>query len=157
MSHHPLLTPHQVVSRVGIRPFIVIDYLRRGRLRGMDAGTGLACAEKHLGSFIQAHLRSGDITIILSAEDDNSASPLYKGQICLPRFMEYLLPILITVRRRPPKDLRLAQSEAAFTSPEVSDGTTRERGEAPGDFRRRLGARCCVQQMADNDVQGRRR
>lgn len=57
MTKASLLTPMQVAQRLRISRFTVMDYLRKGRLRGVKLERSWRVREEDLQAFIEARLR----------------------------------------------------------------------------------------------------
>ena len=53
------LTPAQVGERLQLSPYTILDYLRRGKLRGVKFGKQWRVREADLQAFIEAHLSNG--------------------------------------------------------------------------------------------------
>ena len=59
MATEDLLTPEDVAKRLKVSPHTVIDYLRKGRLKGIKLAKHWRVREEELQRFLKAHERDG--------------------------------------------------------------------------------------------------
>jgi excisionase family DNA binding protein len=59
MTEEKLLTPEDVAKRLQVSPHTVIDYLRKGRLKGIKLAKHWRIREEELQRFLTAHERDG--------------------------------------------------------------------------------------------------
>ena len=59
MATEDLLTPEDVAKRLKVSPHTVIDYLRKGRLKGIKLAKHWRVREEELQHFLMAHERDG--------------------------------------------------------------------------------------------------